>query len=182
MCATRRSASPSPRSTTRRGAALSAARRAPPSAAAGVGHGNTEEQCRLDNLGCRQRGRPGDPAFDPRTGKGYFAAHKGHYHDALARKRSRVAILLHEYLGGGFCPVAACKIRRMGRRARSGLDRTKYRGHRPVSYVSHHTRAISMGVARAEAWTFFHATADAKSKLCRLRELGGERIGQGGAL
>ena len=73
-------------------------------------------------------------------------------------------------------------MRRNGRRARSGLDRAKYSGRRRISYVSRHTRAISMNIVRAEAWTFFHATADAKSKLCRLRELDGERIGQGGAL
>ena len=52
-----------------------------------------------------------------------------------------------------FSPVAATKIRRLGRKARSGVDRTAYKGHRPLSYVSHHTRAISMSIVRADAWT-----------------------------
>ena len=38
-----------------------------------VGHkylfGNTEDQCRIDNLGCAPRGRPTDGPFNHKTGK-----------------------------------------------------------------------------------------------------------------
>ena len=79
-------------------------------------------------------------------------------------------ILLHENIGGGFSPPAATKMRRLGRKARSGLDRTPYKGHRPVSFVSYHTRAISMGIVKADAYTVFYASISAKAKLCRLQE------------
>ena len=52
------------------------------------------------------------------------------------------------------------------RRAASGLDRTPYKGHRPVSFVSYHTRAISMGIVKADAYTVFYASISAKAKLC----------------
>ena len=99
---------------------------------------------------------------------------KGDYHDALYNKKSRVDVLLHENTSA-FSPVAATKIRRLGRKARSGVDRTAYKGHRPLSYVSHHTRAISMSIVRADAWTVFHTAAEIKKELCHLRE------GAGGA-
>ena len=58
--------------------------------------------------------------------------------------------------------------------ARSGLDRTPYKGHRPVSFVSYHTRAISMGIVKADAYTVFYASISAKAKLCRLQERRGD--------
>ena len=145
-----------------------------------IGFGNTEEELRMDNLGCRARGRPCDGSFSPKSGKGYVPARKGYYNDALTRKRNRVEILLHENLGGGFSPPSAVKMRRLGRTARAGTDRTNYKDHRPISYVSYHTRAISMGTVRAEAWTLFHATTATKSKLCRIREKSCQ-VRQGGA-
>ena len=42
-----------------------------------IGFGNTEEECRLQNLGCRERGRPSDGPFDPKTGKGHVKKKKG---------------------------------------------------------------------------------------------------------
>ena len=83
-------------------------------------------------------------------------------------------VLLHENISA-FSPVAATKIRRLGRKARSGVDRTAYKGHPPLSYVSHHTRAISMSIVSADAWTVFHTAAEIKKELCHLRE------GAGGA-
>ena len=105
---------------------------------------------------------------------GFVAAVKGEYHDALNVKENRVEILLHENIGGSFSPPAATKIRRLGRKARSGLDRTPYKGHRPVSFVSYHTRAISMGIVKADAYTVFYASISAKAKLCRLQERRGD--------
>ena len=145
-----------------------------------IGFGNTEEDLRIENLGNRKRGRPCDGVFSAKTGKGWVPARSGCYSDALVTKRNRVEILVHENLGGGFSPPAAAKMRRQGRSAREGTDRTMYKNHRPISYVSYHTRAISMGTVRAEAWTMFHAVARAKSKLYRIQEKGGGAF-QGGA-
>jgi hypothetical protein len=41
-----------------------------------------------------------------------------------------------------------------GRKAKDhGVDRTPYQGDRKISYVSYHTRAISMGITKAESRT-----------------------------
>ena len=116
-----------------------------------------------DNLGCAPRGRPTDGPFNHKTGKGYVKGKKGAYHDALFVKRNRVDLLLHEDLGGGFSPPAAHKIRRLGRKSREhGVDRTPYKGDRKISFVSYHTRAISMNIVRATAWTLHDAAQKAK--------------------
>ena len=146
-----------------------------------VGHkylfGNTEDQCRIDNLGCAPRGRPTDGPFNHKTGKGYVKGKKGDYHDALFVKRNRVDLLLHEDLGGGFSPPAAHKIRRLGRKSREHeVDRTPYKGDRKISFVSYHTRAISMNIVRATAWTLHDAAQKAKGRLC------GKRAGSPAAL
>ena len=85
------------------------------------------------------------------------------------RGRSR-CLLLHENLGGGFSPPAAHKIRRLGRKARSGIDRTPYKTDRKISFVSYHTRSISMNITRAEAWQLHKAVNTAKGDLCRHRD------------
>lgn len=121
-----------------------------------VGHryafGNQEEAARLDNLGCEERGRQRDGAFDHATGKGWVKARKGKYHDALHVKKNIVCLLIHDPNGGGFNNVAAVKIRRLGRQARrTGVDRTKYAGRRQISFVTHHTQQITAGIVRNEA-------------------------------
>ena len=122
---------------------------------AAVGHkkygfGNTEVPRRVANLGlhrCKPRGRQSDGPFNHDTGKGWVKGKQGEYHDALFNKNNRVEIVLHEHLGGGFSPPAAQKMRRNGRKAKDhGVDRTPYQGDRKISYVSYHTRAISMGI------------------------------------
>ena len=135
-----------------------------------IGFGNTEEEARITNLGCKARGRPGDGPFDHKTGKGHVEFRKGEYHDALTVKRNEVCLLLHENLGGGFSPPAAHKIRRLGRKARSGIDRTPYKTDRKISFVSYHTRSISMNITRAEAWQLHKAVNTAKGDLCRHRD------------
>ena len=115
--------------------------------------------------------------FNHKTGKGYVKGKKGDYHDALFVKRNRVDLLLHEDLGGGFSPPAAHKIRRLGRKSREhGVDRTPYKGDRKISFVSYHTRAISMNIVRATAWTLHDAAQKAKGCLC------GKRAGSPAAL
>jgi len=63
------------------------------------------------------------------------------------------------------------KMRRNGRKAKDhGVDRTPYhQGDRKISYVSYHTRAISMGITKAESRTLIDAAHHAKGRLCRMR-------------
>ena len=53
---------------------------------------------------------------------------------------------------------------------------TPYKGDRKISFVSYHTRAISMNVVRATAWTLHDAAQKAKGCLC------GKRAGSPAAL
>ena len=64
------------------------------------GFGSTFEEYYKLTYGLKQRGSPRDRPFDHKSGKGYVAPHKGHYHDALYVKKLRVVILLIEALGG----------------------------------------------------------------------------------
>ena len=82
-----------------------------------------------------------------------------------------MGLLIHENLGGGFSPPAANKIRRLGRKARSGIGRAPYKTDRKISFVSYHTRSISMNITRAEArWQLHKAVNTAKGNLCRHRD------------
>ena len=49
-------------------------------------------------------------------------------------------------------------------------------GDRKISFVSYHTRAISMNIVRATAWTLHDAAQKAKGRLC------GKRAGSPAAL
>jgi hypothetical protein len=139
------------------------------------GFGNTEEPCRVAKLGCKPRGRQSDGPFNDDTGKGWVlgegqAGRVPPRRHALFNKNNRVEIVLHENLGGGFSPPAAQKMRRNGRKARDHrVDRTPYQGDRRISYVSYHTRAISMGITKAESRTLIDAAHHAKGRLCRMR-------------
>jgi hypothetical protein len=42
-------------------------------------------------------------------------------------------------------------------------------GDRKISYVSYHTRAIFMGITKAESRTLIDAAHHAKGRLCRMR-------------
>ena len=65
---------------------------------------------------------------------------------------------------------AAHKIRRNGRKTRKarnhGIDRTPYMSDRKMSYVSFHTRAISMGITKSESQTLLDAASKLKGILC----------------
>ena len=64
-----------------------------------------------------------------------------------------------------------------GRKSREhGVDRTPYKGDRKISFVSCHSRAISMNIVRATAWTLHDAAQKAKGRLC------GKRAGSPAAL
>ena len=52
-----------------------------------------------------------------------------------------------------------------------------YKTDRKISFVSYHTRSISMNITRVEAWQLHEAVNTAKGNLCRHRD----RIPTGGA-
>ena len=62
-------------------------------------------------LGCKARGRDGDPPFDPATGKGRVIEVRGHYRDALLVKRNRTVVWLVESFGG-IAPEPHGRLRR----------------------------------------------------------------------
>ena len=45
-----------------------------------------------------------------------------------------------------------------------------YKTDRKISFVSYHTRSISMNITRAEAWQLHKAVNTAKGDLCRHRD------------
>ena len=91
------------------------------------GFGSTEEKYHQLIYGCRERGRQRDGPLDHATGKGWVKGVKGHYHDAIVVKRTRVCAMLVENLGGiskgGRAQLWALSERTKGRGA---VDRTKY--------------------------------------------------------
>ena len=138
---------------------------------ASVGHiyamGNTEEQARVDNLGCRERGRRCDGPFNHYSGKGWVKAKKGAYYDAQFRKKNKVNVLLHEHLGGGFSPPAAYKIRKSARAARHGTDRTRYPAARKrVAFTTFHTQRIGVGIVQAETFEIQERVNVKKRRAC----------------
>ena len=132
------------------------------------GFGNTEEKARYDNLGCKPRGRRCDGYFNHKTGKGWVAGHRGHYDDALRVKKNIVCILLHE-TSSGFSPPSATKIRRMGRAALSGVDRTPYTTrHKKKSFVTYHTQRISKNIVHCDATATLEKISGVKARLSNI--------------
>ena len=127
-------------------------------APASVGHlygfGSTEEKYHQLIYGCRERGRQRDGPLDHATGKGWVKGVKGHYHDAIVVKRTRVCAMLVENLGGiskgGRAQLWALSERTKGRGA---VDRTKYGSTRasPQSYYVHHAQQISKAAVMYDA-------------------------------
>ena len=119
-------------------------------------------------LGCKARGREVDGPFVHSTGKGWVKQHDGCYRDALLNKKNEVEVILHESLGGGFSPPAVAAMHRNSKVARAGLDRTKYSCPRPISYFTHHTQRISLGICKEEARAIHGETSKRKADLARL--------------
>ena len=105
-------------------------------------------------LGCKEKGRPQDGPLNHATGKGWVKGVKGHYHDALYVKRSRVVVWLVEATGG-VCPHACAHGRRLAERARAkgGTDRTKYGSSRAStrSFYVHHMQQVSKAAVMYDA-------------------------------
>ena len=75
----------------------------------------------------------------------------GCYKDALLNKKNEVQVILHETLGGGFSPPAVAALHANSKIARTGVDTTKYTCPRPISYITHHSQHISLGIVKADA-------------------------------
>ena len=120
------------------------------------GFGSTEEPLRRTVSGCRERGRPSDPAFSHATGRGHVPRFfKGDYYDALHRKNNQVALLLVEALGG-VASGGARLLRFLSRRTadkKRGRDGTKYSKFHPSNYltVTHHLASISLASVYTDA-------------------------------
>ena len=107
---------------------------------------------------------------------------------ALARRCAPVPCWAIHFVGATITAVRAKQralddeerstaCNRLGRKSREhGVDRTPYKGDRKISFVSYHTRAISMNIVRATAWTLHDAAQKAKGCLC------GKRAGSPAAL
>ena len=123
-------------------------------------------ECNKD-VSSSSAGRPSDPHFDHKTGKGRVAGHKGDYDDAIRVKKNIACLLLHETLGG-FSPPAACKIRRLGRAGRHGVDRTKYHAigrRKRLPFVVHHTQRICKNIVQGDATATIDKIRGAKARL-----------------
>jgi hypothetical protein len=141
-------------------------------APASVGHlygfGSTEEKYHLMIYGTNERGRRQDGPLKHATGHGWVKGVRGHYHDAIVCKRTRVCAMIVETYGG---------IARRGRRqagalaerakGRSATDRTRYGTTRAStrSYYVHHTQQI------AKAAVMYDAQAIRKQIICERQRL-----------
>jgi len=141
----------------------------PPDVGDRFGFGNTEEYYRIMTLGCKARGRDGDPLFDSTTGKGRVVEVRGHYRDALLVKRNRVVVWLVEVFGG-IAPEPNARLRRHARfvKTMGARDRTEYGTSRlsPRSYYTHHTQRISAAAVRANAKNMRNQIACLKQRAC----------------
>jgi len=74
---------------------------------------------------------------------------------------------MHHNTFGAMCRAGAAKIRRMGRRAKGGIDRTRYAGicRRKLSYVRHHTQMIGSGIIKNDAYAINDEVRHLKGKL-----------------
>ena len=83
-------------------------------------------------------------------------------------KKNVVCILLHE-TSSGFSPPSATKIRRMGRAARNGVDRTAYcTRHTKKPFVTYHTQRISKNIVHCDATATLEKIAGAKARLSNI--------------
>jgi hypothetical protein len=139
---------------------------------ASVGHlygfGSTEERYHLMIYGARERGRQQDGPLKHDTGRGWVRGVRGHYHDAIVRKRTRVCAMIVEAYGGigrrGRRQCAALAERAKGK---SATDRTRYGTTRAStrSHYVHHTQQI------AKAAVMYDAQAIRKQILCERQRM-----------
>ena len=69
----------------------------------------------------------------------------------------------------GFSPPSATKIRRMGRAALSGVDRTPYTTrHKKKSFVTYHTQRISKNIVHCDATATLEKISGVKARLSNI--------------
>ena len=140
---------------------------------ASVGHihgfGSSYEAYHKTVYGLKQRGSPRDKPFSHKTGKGYVAPHKGHYHDALYVKKLRVVMLLVEALGG-IAPPARAHIAKLARRSegKGATDRTTYGETRisTKSFYVHHSQMLSKAAVMHDAKEIRKQITCLKQRVC----------------
>ena len=101
-------------------------------------------------LGAKEMGSQEEGPLDHRTGKGWVAAHGGHYGDALSKGHRVIPFIVETT--GGLAPAAMAAVLHLGRRARR-WDRTKYSRLRIAynKFVPHHIQRISKAANMADA-------------------------------
>ena len=100
-----------------------------------------------------------------KTGKGWVKQRDGCYRDALLNKKNTVEVILHETLGGGFSPPAVAALHANSKIARAGVDSSKYTCPRPISYITHHSQHISLGIVKADAFAIRGEIGKRKAEL-----------------
>ena len=137
------------------------------------GFGSTLEEYSKLTYGLKQRGSPRDKPLDHKTGKGYVAPHKGHYHDALYVKKLRLVLLLVEALGG-ISPSARAHIGKLARRSegKGATDRTKYGGTRisASKFYVHHSQMLSKAAVVHDAKAIRKRITCLKQEVCAAAE------------
>ena len=134
-------------------------------------HGNTEEHLRVQNLGCPQRGRRGDPPLDHTSGAGYVAPHVGAYDDAIRTKNNSVQLAIISAFGA-FGRQSMRLLKFYARRAtdkKHGRDASRYsRYRRTTSYLSHHMQCLSPGIVMSDAARILDNIAITKQRAAAL--------------
>ena len=109
------------------------------------------------------------PPLDHATGAGYVAAHKGHYHDALSKRRNVVLVLVETT--GAVHPDAVGMLHAWHNESRieGHADRTVYGKARTAtkSFFAHHLRLISLAAVVGAALPVTRWAKAAKSQLVR---------------
>ena len=108
-------------------------------------------------------------SLDHATGRGWVKGVKGHYHDAIVCKRTRVCAMLVEALGG-IAPRGRAQLGALAQRTkgRGAVDRTKYGSTRasPKSYYVHHMQQISKAAVLYDAMAIRKQLLSLRQRLC----------------
>ena len=106
--------------------------------------------------------------MDHSTGKGYVAALKGHYRDALRKGHTVIPVIVEAL--GGIAPHSLAHIRFLARRSagRGATDRTAYGETRcsTKSFYTHHVQQISKAAVMYDAMAILKKLTGQKQKMC----------------
>ena len=112
---------------------------------------------------------PRDGPMNRTPGKGWVAAKKGDYHDALVNQRSRVIPAVIESTGRAVAAAPRPDALPRGAREKGAgaSDRTKYGSTRASarSFMVHHTQRISLAAVKYDALAIRKKMLSKKQKL-----------------